>query len=99
MGGSREAMGVVAARKAREIAENVEQVLAIELLCAAQAREFHKELRAGKGAAAAYDALREVVSALAADRYLKPDIEAARELIRSGRLVSAVEAAVGELEA
>jgi histidine ammonia-lyase len=92
-------MGVTAARKAREIAENVEHVLAIELLCAAQAREFHKELPAGRGAGAAYDALRAVVPPLGADRYLRTDIDAARELVRSGRLVAAVEAAVGPLEA
>ena len=47
-------MGVTAARKAAAIAANVETVLALEWLCAAQAREFHTELRAGKGAEAAY---------------------------------------------
>ena len=92
-------MGVTAARKAREIATNLETILALEWLCAAQAREFHKELRAGKGAEAAYALLRTKVKPLGRDRFLQPDIEAARELVASGALVKAVEQATGELEA
>ena len=92
-------MGVTAARKARTILENCEKVLAIEWLCAGQAREFNRELRAGRGAQAAYEALREVVAPLEADRYLKHDLEAALEALRSGKLLQAVEAAVGELKA
>jgi histidine ammonia-lyase len=92
-------MGVTAARKARTILENSEQVLAIELLCAAQARDFGPELRAGKGAEAVHACLRSRVAALDADRFMQPDLQAAVELLRSGELVRAVEAAVGPLEA
>ncbi len=90
-------MGVTAARKARAILENVEQVLAIELVCAAQAREFHHALAAGRGAEAAHAALRSRVSSLAGDRFLHPDLVRARDLVRSGELVRAVETAVGPL--
>lgn len=90
-------MGVTAARKAREIAANVERVLALEWLCAAQAREFHRGLRAGRGAEAAHACLRTRVAPLGRDRYLKDDIDAAVELLASGELVRAVEAAVGPL--
>ncbi len=92
-------MGVTAARKAVDIAANVESVLALEWLCAAQAREFHKELRAGKGAEAAYACLRTRVQPLARDRYLRTDIVAAQELLRSGALVEAVERSAGPLQA
>jgi histidine ammonia-lyase len=92
-------MGVTAARKCAEIAANVETVLALEWLCAAQAREFRRELRAGKGAEAVYACLRTRVAPLGRDRYLKDDIEAARELLRSGALVAAVESAAGPLSA
>jgi len=92
-------MGVTAARKAREIAANVEYVLAIEWLCAAQAREFHRDVRAGDGARAAFELLRTVVPKLEDDRYIKDDIDAAHELLCNGRLVEAVESAVGTLEA
>ncbi|MFN0008132.1 MAG: histidine ammonia-lyase [Planctomycetota bacterium] len=92
-------MGVTAARKAAEIAGNVETVLALEWLCAAQAREFHKELRAGKGVEAACALLRTKVEPLGRDRYLHTDIQAALEMLRSGALVAAVEKAAGPLAA
>lgn len=92
-------MGVTAAHKALAIVENVEAVLAIEWICAAQAREFHRELRAGKGAEAAHAHLRKRVKALARDRYLHDDLTAARELVRDGSLVAAVEKAAGPLDA
>jgi histidine ammonia-lyase len=88
-------MGVTAARKARAICENTEAVLALELLCAAQAHEFHRDLRAGVGAQAVYELVRSRVRALDADRYLHADIEAARELLTSGEVVRAVEAGIG----
>lgn len=90
-------MGVTAARKGRQILDNVENVLAIELLCAAQGREFHKDLRAGAGVEAAHAALRRHVKPLKQDRFLQPDIEAARALIASGDLVRAAEKAAGPL--
>ena len=92
-------MGVTAARKARAICDNVEHVLAIEWLCAAQAHEFHVGLRAGRGAQAACDALRARVPSLKEDRILADDFAVARELIASGELVAAVEAITGPLEA
>ena len=90
-------MGITAARKAATILDNVEAVLGIELVCAAQGREFHRSLRAGRGAEAAHACVREVVAPLAEDRYLHPDLAAARECVASGRLVAAVENAVGAL--
>jgi len=92
-------MGAWSARKAREVVENVERVLAIEWLCAAQGREFHLELGIGKGTAAAYDCLREVVEPLEDDRYLEPDLTAAYEHLVSGALVAAAENAAGPLDA
>jgi histidine ammonia-lyase len=73
-------MGVTAARKARSIVTNVERVLAIECLCAAQARDFHPEFRAGKGAQAVQEAVRKRVPPLEKDR-LHDDLVAAHELI------------------
>jgi histidine ammonia-lyase len=90
-------MGVTAARKAREIARNTEHVIALEWLCAAQAREFNAKLRAGKGAQAAYELLREHVKPLARDRYVHGDIERTRELLATGALVARVQERVGAL--
>jgi histidine ammonia-lyase len=90
-------MGLTAARKAREVCANVEHILAIEYLCAAQAREFHPDLQPGRGARAAYKLLRSRIPPLDHDRYLKADIDVAHELILSGALLAAVEGAVGTL--
>jgi histidine ammonia-lyase len=90
-------MGTTASRKARQVCANVETVVAIELLCAAQAREYHPEVKAGIGADALYDALRKRVAPLDEDRFLKTDIDAALELVGSGAATRAVEAAVGPL--
>lgn len=89
-------MGVTAARKARAIVDNVESILAIELLCAAQAREFHKDVHAGRGAQAAYDLVRKHIPPNDADRYLHADIAKARELITSGALCDTVGSTVGK---
>jgi histidine ammonia-lyase len=77
-------MGMSAAIRARKVLENAETVLAIELLCAAQALEFLKPLRPGNGVRSAYDAMRERIEPLGDDRVLAPDIEAATGLVRSG---------------
>jgi histidine ammonia-lyase len=90
-------MGVTAGRKARTILDNTQRVLSIEWICGAQARGFRAELKAGKGVEAGVALLRTKVKALKGDRYLKPDLDAAEELIASGALVAAVEKSVGAL--
>ena len=79
-------MGMTSALKLRRVLQNVEAVLGIELLCAAQGLEFRKPLRPGRGVQRAYDSLRERVPALDEDRILAPDIEAAAALVREGVL-------------
>ena len=90
-------MGTIAARKARDIVANAEDVLAIELLCAAQGLDLFTNLKPGEGTIEAYRAIREVVPHLETDRFLAPDIAAVKELFRSGKLTAAVEAVVGAL--
>jgi histidine ammonia-lyase len=91
-------MATAAARKARTVVTNATRVLACEVLCAAQGLEFHRPLRAGRGAAAAYRHVREHVRPLGRDRTLHRDLETVERLIRSGSLLAAVEAACGPLE-
>ena len=79
-------MGMTSALKLRRVLRNVETVLGIELLCAAQGLEFRKPLRPGRGVERAYDLLRARVGPLDADRALAPDIEAAAALVREGAL-------------
>jgi histidine ammonia-lyase len=70
--------------KLRQVVENVEHVLAIELMCAAQGLDFRLPLKAGRRVHDAYLEIRQVVSHLDADRVLAPDIEAVAGLIRRG---------------
>ena len=83
-------MGVSAARHAETVVSNSEKVLAIELMSAAQGLDCGEKLRPGRGVAAAYKAIREVVPTLEKDRFLAPDIIALEELLVSGQLVAAV---------
>lgn len=102
-------MGPVAIRKYKEILKNTRTVLAIQLLAAAQAIDFRlkgvtrdargmKMERPGKGSQAAYDIIRQHVTFMEDDRPLVYDIEKINDLLASGALLSAVEAAVGEID-
>jgi histidine ammonia-lyase len=91
-------MGAYAARKAAEVVRNARWVLAVELLCAAQALEFGQGLKPGQGVEAAYRAIREHVPPLGEDRVQTPDIERLAALIADGGLIRAVEQACGPLE-
>lgn len=88
-------MGVTAARHAEMVVSNSEKVLAIELMCAAQGLDCGEQLRPGRGVAAAYESIRSVVPSLSQDRFLAPDIERLEQLVRSGKLVAAVESVRG----
>ncbi|MEO5510797.1 MAG: aromatic amino acid lyase, partial [Longimicrobiales bacterium] len=79
-------MGVHAALKAREAVRIVQSVLALELLTAAQALEFLRPLRPGKGVERAYELVRERVPALEQDRVLSGDIALLEDLVRDGVL-------------
>ena len=91
-------MGTISARKCREIVRNTEHVIAIELLCGAQAMDLFTNMKPGQGTLVAYKIIRDAVSHLERDRVLSKDIETAVELIRSGKILEEVEAAVGKLQ-
>src|SRR5687767_376135 len=82
-------MGPIAARQAREIVRNVEHVIGLELLCAAQGLDFRLQAgpHPGVGVMEAQRLVRERVEHLRGDRDPQPDIAAAIELVRTGALV------------
>jgi histidine ammonia-lyase len=81
----------------REAAEKAASVVGVELLCAAQAREFvDSDLALGNGTAAVYDLVREVSPPVSEDRSLSGDMDAVADLIRDGLVDDAVERALGE---
>lgn len=94
-------MGATAARHARQIAQNVERILALELFAAAQAVDFRRQAlgegaRLGRGTAPVYRLIRERVPFLEHDDVMYPHIEAVRELIAEGTLRAAVREALEE---
>ena len=77
-------MGMTGALKLRQIVENAERIVAIELMCAAQAIEFRRPLRSSPKLEGALAAVRHVVPRLEQDRVLATDIDAMAAAVRSG---------------
>lgn len=97
-------MGSISALKVWQILHNVQTVIAIEMMVAAQGIEFSrihpttkKVLKAGKGVQAAYAAVRRHIPRLDRDRVLFDDIQKSLALLRDGTFLNAVERAVGSL--
>jgi histidine ammonia-lyase len=91
-----------AGRKARSILANVEQIIAGEMLMAAQAltlvEAIAKDHPIGKGSAAAMAAIRaRIEPALGGDRWYATEMELARRMVEDGGIIAAVEAAIGPL--
>jgi histidine ammonia-lyase len=94
-------MGTIAARQAKDIVDNVERILALELFAACQAIDFRREVlgseaQLGRGTAPAYRLIRGSVPFLEKDDVMYPYIESVRELIANGSLRQAVREAVPE---
>ncbi len=77
-------MGMTGALKLRQIVENAERVLGIELMCAAQAIEFRRPLRSSPAIEGAVEAVRKVVPRLEQDRVLAGDVDALAAAVRNG---------------
>ena len=86
-------MGSISARKALQVLENVEKILAIELLTAAQAFEFRKPLKSGKLLEQVHQAVRQQVKFAKEDRVFSDDIEKGIEMIRDKVIITIVEKA------
>ncbi len=92
-------MGLTAGLKLRQINDNVEHILAIELMAAAQGIDFRRkqlgaQARMGTGTAPAYELIRSEAPFVEADTVLYAYMEAVRRLVASGGLVRAVNAHV-----
>jgi histidine ammonia-lyase len=86
-------MATYAARRLGIMAANAAAVVGIELLAAAQGLEFHRPLRSSRALESVMRMLRRQVPRLRGDRFLAPDIAAARELVLSGALRAYVDPA------
>lgn len=81
-------MGMAAARKLRRTIGLLELVLAVELLCAAQAVEFHRPLRAGSRVEQALREIRARVPRIDEDRVLSGDIASLTDLVQEGTVAN-----------
>jgi len=81
-------MAMLAVRHATRVLDNVERMVAIELLCAAQALELRGAERAATGTGAALRLLRQHAAFLKEDRPLADDVEQIRQLIENGSLAT-----------
>jgi histidine ammonia-lyase len=89
-------MGWHAARKAGEVLDNVRTILAVELLCGAQAVDLRAAVAApGPAMAAVHAAVREVVPPMDVDREVSGQIDAVRALLPA--LVDTAERCTGPL--
>ena len=89
-------MGPAAAYKLEKLVENLEQILACEWMCAAQALDFRRPLSFGPGTEVAYACLRREVPTWQDDHPPYPELKRARQALRP--MVTAVEQKVGTLQ-
>lgn len=88
--------GPISGRQARRVLRNLNQMLGIELMAAAQAVDFRRrqlgpEARLGRGTAIAYQLVRRDIPFLPEDAELAPHLAAAGHLVASGAILQAVE--------
>ncbi len=77
-------MGATSAHKVQRILELAQQVIAIELMCAAQMLDFRKPLKPGIGVQQALEIVRSYVAKLEHDRVLAPDIATIAKAVKEG---------------
>ncbi len=81
-------MGATAALKLRQVAENLEIILSLELFCAAQGIDFRRkeigmDKKLGKGTRAIYDLIRAKIPFIEKDEYMNDHIVSAKEIVRN----------------
>lgn len=89
-------LGLVAARRAKEIYENTCYILAFELLCGAQAAEIRNAELLGTATKAAFECTREIVPFFSSDQCLTDYLENLANLIKSGNILRRVETKISK---
>ncbi len=94
-------MGVTAGLQLRQINENVERILGIELLCAAQGIDFRRQqlgesAKLGRGTAPVYELIRQQVPFIEVDTVLYPHMESVRQQVANGAFCEVVQAIINQ---
>jgi len=87
-------MGSISARKLNMIIDNLENILAVELVCAAQAFDYRRPMKSGPVLESCHSLIRSRIDHAEEDRIFSNDLAAAKELISEKELINnAAEAA------
>jgi histidine ammonia-lyase len=92
-------MAAHGARRLGPMVANLNRILGVELLCAAQGVEFRMPLVTSVPLQRVVARLRKEVATLGADRYLAPDLEAAARLVADAEIASATGLPLPDLSA
>ncbi|MDA3859371.1 MAG: histidine ammonia-lyase [Roseovarius sp.] len=92
-------MAAHGARRLGAMVENLNRILGVELLCAAQGIDFRAPLTTSDTLQRVVARVRREVATLGEDRYLAPDLERAAMMIASGEVVTAAGVAMPEVAA
>lgn len=84
-------MGSIGGRKALRVCKNVTKILAVEMICAAQALDFKQPLRSSKFLEKVHQTIRQSIPHASEDRIFGNDILAAAEIIESRVLLRLTE--------
>lgn len=84
-------MGSISARKLNQVIDNVEKILAVELVSAAQAFDFRKPMKSGPILDACHKLIRQHIDHADEDRVFANDIKKAKKLIESHSLTTVAE--------
>jgi histidine ammonia-lyase len=91
-------MGWGAALKLRTVLDNLNSILAVELVAAARALDLRAPLVPAPATAAVRDLVRKHIAGVGPDRVVAPELAAAEALIRSGAVLAAAQAVTGALK-
>ncbi|AOW19806.1 histidine ammonia-lyase [Urechidicola croceus] len=80
-------MGSIGSRKALRVCTNLEKILAVEMICAAQALDFKRPLKSSKVLDTVHNHIRKSITHATKDRIFSLDIEKATEIIQSKKLL------------
>ncbi len=88
-------MGSIGGRKLNQVLDNLENIQAVELICAAQALDFRHPVTSSRIVEACHELIRNRIEFAREDRIFSDDLKEAREIIQSRILVDTAERCAG----
>lgn len=90
-------MAAHGARRLQQMIKNLNYILGVELLCAAQGIEFRAPLETSRALQSVLRRLRADIKTIGDDRYLAPDLETVSQLVASASILSELDVLLPEL--